>query len=50
MSELPDPADCFGPADVDKLYHDGKNDIWYQCSYDRRRDQYVWAILPSVDP
>jgi hypothetical protein len=46
----PDPNDCRGPDDVGRLQHDEHEDIWYECSYDPRRDVFVWVIVPPVEP
>lgn len=49
MSALPDPAECLGPDDVGKWHHDAEANIYYECSYDARRDVFVWASVPAVD-
>ena len=49
MTDEPDPEECRIPQDVGRIEHDEQNDIWYECSYDPRRDVYIWAIVPSVD-
>ena len=49
MSQVPDPNACRGKEDVGRLEHDEENDIWYECSYDSRRDVFTWAIVPPID-
>ncbi len=45
----PDPEECREPADVGKLHHDGDQDIWYECFFDKRKGVYTWAIVPSTE-
>lgn len=45
----PDPDACRGPEDLGRLVHDDDLDVWYECSYDDRRDVYVWAIVPPTE-
>jgi hypothetical protein len=50
VSQVPDPDACRGQEDLGLLEHDQERDIWYECSYDPRRDTYTWMIVPPVEP
>lgn len=45
----PAASECVGPDDVGKLVYDGEQDTWFECIFDARRDEYVWAIVPPVE-
>jgi hypothetical protein len=49
MAPEPSPAECRGPEDVGRLFHDEERDIWYECIFDQRKQVFTWTILPPED-
>lgn len=42
----PEPDTCRSAADVGALHHNDRDDIWYECVRDKRRQVVTWVIVP----